>query len=303
MLRQIALTAGTRLGLTVFGLVTSIVTARFLGQSGRGDYFFMVTLAALIVQFANLGLPSSNTYFAARDPERTPQLVANALWVSLGVGGGLGVGIALFAHAVGMLQDTPASYLWLAAALAPPDALLPARHGHPRRPGPDPFLQRAGVRRPSGTRAGVHRGRRARRRRDRIRRRLHRRLARRRCRGGGARRSLRAHLVPAKLRAPRRRIPLRDEGLPDHAARVRRAPWKHLPAPARVRPRRPRPLLDRDANRGRAHSPAAGRRDDPPPAPRPRCERPVGADRARRALGRCDHGRRLCPDGRRWRGR
>ena len=120
MLRQIALTAGTRLGLTVFGLVTSIVTARFLGQSGRGDYFFMVTLAALIVQFANLGLPSSNTYFAARDPERTPQLVANALWVSLGVGGGLGVGIALFAHAVGMLQDTPASYLWLAAALAPP---------------------------------------------------------------------------------------------------------------------------------------------------------------------------------------
>ena len=30
MLRQIALTAGTRLGLTVFGLVTSIVTARFL---------------------------------------------------------------------------------------------------------------------------------------------------------------------------------------------------------------------------------------------------------------------------------
>ena len=120
MLRQIALTAGTRLGLTVFGLVTSIVTARFLGQSGRGDYFFMVTLAALIVQFANLGLPSSNTYFAARDPHRTPQLVANAFWVSLVVGGGLGVGIAVFAHAVGMLQDTPASYLWLAAALAPP---------------------------------------------------------------------------------------------------------------------------------------------------------------------------------------
>ena len=120
MLRQIALTAGTRLGLTVFGLVTSIVTARFLGQSGRGDYFFMVTLAALIVQFANLGLPSSNTYFAARDPERTPQLVANAIWISLGVGGGLGAGIALFAHAAGMLQDTPASYLWLAAALAPP---------------------------------------------------------------------------------------------------------------------------------------------------------------------------------------
>jgi O-antigen/teichoic acid export membrane protein len=120
VLRQIALTAGTRFGLTLFGLATSIVTARFLGQSGRGEYFFMVTLAALIVQFGNLGLPASNTYFAARDPERTPHLLANAFWVSLGVGGGIGAGIALFAHAAGMLQDTPASYLWLSAALAPP---------------------------------------------------------------------------------------------------------------------------------------------------------------------------------------
>lgn len=120
MLRQIALTAGTRFGLTVFGLVTSIVTARYLGQGGRGEFFFMVTLTAMVVQFANLGLPASNTYFAARNPERTPQLLANALWISLGVGGGLGAGIALFAHAAGMLQDTPASYLWLAAALAPP---------------------------------------------------------------------------------------------------------------------------------------------------------------------------------------
>ncbi|MGH3072959.1 MAG: oligosaccharide flippase family protein [Gaiellaceae bacterium] len=120
MLRQIALTAGTRVGLIVFGLATSIVTARFLGSGGRGDYFFMVTLGALIAQFANLGLPVSNTYFAARDPQRTPQLVANALWISLGVGGGIGVGVALFAHAAGMLQDTPPRYLWIAAALAPP---------------------------------------------------------------------------------------------------------------------------------------------------------------------------------------
>lgn len=120
MLRQIALTAGTRFGLTIFGLAASIVTARFLGQAGRGEYFFMVTLAAMVVQFANLGLPASNTYFAARDPERTPQLLANAFWISLGVGGGIGTGVALFAHAAGTLQDTPASYLWLAAALAPP---------------------------------------------------------------------------------------------------------------------------------------------------------------------------------------
>lgn len=123
MLRQIALTAGTRAGVAAFGVATSIVTARFLGQAGRGEYYFMVTLAALVTQFASLGITSSNTFFAARDPRRTPQLVANSAWIALTAAGGLGVGVALFAHAIGMLQDTPSSYLWLAAGLAPPTLL------------------------------------------------------------------------------------------------------------------------------------------------------------------------------------
>ena len=123
MLRHIALTAGTRVGLTFFGLATSIVSARFLGQSGRGDYFFIVTLSALIVQLANIGLPASNTFFAARDPQRTSQLLANSLWIAIGAGGGLGAGLALFAQGSGMLEDTPAHFLWLAAALAVPSLL------------------------------------------------------------------------------------------------------------------------------------------------------------------------------------
>jgi O-antigen/teichoic acid export membrane protein len=123
MIRQIVLTAGTRVGLTVFGLATSVVTARFLGQVGRGDYFFIATLSALIVQFANLGLPASNTYFAARDPQRIGQLLSNSCWIAIVVGGGIGAGIAVFAQAAGALQDTPVSYLWLAAALAVPSLL------------------------------------------------------------------------------------------------------------------------------------------------------------------------------------
>jgi O-antigen/teichoic acid export membrane protein len=123
LIRQIVLTAGTRVGLTVFGLATSIITARFLGQAGRGDYFFIATLSALIVQFANLGLPASNTFFAARDPERIGQLLSNSCWIAIGVGGGLGAGVAVFAQAAGVLQDTPVGYLWLAAALAVPSLL------------------------------------------------------------------------------------------------------------------------------------------------------------------------------------
>ena len=96
----------------------------------------------MIVQFGNLGLPSSNTYFAARNPERTPQLLANSIWVSVGVGGGIGAGIALFAHAVGMLQDTPAHYLWLAAALAVPSLFYLLATSILVGRGTDPVVQR-----------------------------------------------------------------------------------------------------------------------------------------------------------------
>jgi antigen flippase len=118
MIGGVALTAGTRVLTTLMGFVTSVLTARYLGQAGRGDYFFIVTLTATIVQFANLGLPVSNAYLAASDRSLARRLVANSLWVSL-AGGLAGAVVAVSVHAAGMLQDTPVTYLWLAAALAP----------------------------------------------------------------------------------------------------------------------------------------------------------------------------------------
>lgn len=120
MIRQIAVTVATRLGLTALSLVTSIVTARYLGQTGRGDYFFIITLSATIVQVANVGLPASNTYLLAHDRTRLAGLLGNSLVVSVVLAGGIGAGVAILSHSSGLLQDTPVSYLWLAAALAPP---------------------------------------------------------------------------------------------------------------------------------------------------------------------------------------
>jgi O-antigen/teichoic acid export membrane protein len=64
------------------GAVTSIVTARYLAPSGRGQYFLAVTAAQLLAQFANLGLPSANTYFVARDRGWAPALLANSVWIA-----------------------------------------------------------------------------------------------------------------------------------------------------------------------------------------------------------------------------
>lgn len=120
MLGRISLTVASRLALTVLSLVSSIITARTLGQSGRGDYFFIITLSATFVQFANLGLPVSSTYDVARDRRHTPSVVANAFWISLIGAGGVGLLVALAARLVGELQDTPISFLLLAACLAAP---------------------------------------------------------------------------------------------------------------------------------------------------------------------------------------
>jgi O-antigen/teichoic acid export membrane protein len=120
VLGRISLTVASRLALTVLSLVSSIVTARVLGQSGRGDYFFIVTLSATLVQFANLGLPVTATYDVAREPRRAPSVVANAFWASLVGAGGVGFFVVLAAHVLGELQDTPVSFLLLAACLAPP---------------------------------------------------------------------------------------------------------------------------------------------------------------------------------------
>lgn len=65
------------------GLGGSIVTARSLGPEGRGQYYAIMTLAAIVAQFGNLGFSSSNTFLASREPRVSWALVANGLWVCM----------------------------------------------------------------------------------------------------------------------------------------------------------------------------------------------------------------------------
>lgn len=120
MLRRVTLTVTSRVALTVFGLMASIISARALGEAGRGDYFFMVTLSATIVQFTNFGLPSAATYYVAQDRKLAPSIIGNATWISVVAAAGTGVLVAVLAHAAGALQNTPVSFLLLAAFLAAP---------------------------------------------------------------------------------------------------------------------------------------------------------------------------------------
>lgn len=85
--RKVAETFATRILLIGIALITGVIVARILGPEGRGLYAIAVTLATTGVQFGNLGLHASNTYFVAKDRTLLPALVGNTLFVSFVIGG------------------------------------------------------------------------------------------------------------------------------------------------------------------------------------------------------------------------
>jgi antigen flippase len=91
VVRKIAETLATRISMIVVGLVTSVLIARILGPEGRGLYAVATTIGAFGVQFGNLGLHSSNTYFVAKNRKLLSPLVGNTILMGLCFGGLLAV--------------------------------------------------------------------------------------------------------------------------------------------------------------------------------------------------------------------
>jgi O-antigen/teichoic acid export membrane protein len=75
---DVATTFGTKLLLMALGIVTSVITAKALGPAGRGYFAVAMAISALGVQFGNLGLQISNTYFAAKSRSLVGALVVNS---------------------------------------------------------------------------------------------------------------------------------------------------------------------------------------------------------------------------------
>lgn len=85
--RNIVETFGTRFLLILIGVVSSVLVARVLGPEGRGLFALAGAVGAIGIQFGNLGIQASNTYYVAQNTKLLPQLLANSLLVGLGVGG------------------------------------------------------------------------------------------------------------------------------------------------------------------------------------------------------------------------
>ncbi len=79
--RNVLETYGTRVLVVAVTFATAVVIARVLGPTGRGFYAVAATVGALGVQFGNLGLHASNTYYVAKDRALLPALIGNTLAV------------------------------------------------------------------------------------------------------------------------------------------------------------------------------------------------------------------------------
>jgi O-antigen/teichoic acid export membrane protein len=66
--------------LGALGLLTGIVTARWLGPSGKGEFALVTVVMGLVVAFGQVGLSPAVVYFTKRVPPR--ELTANALTLS-----------------------------------------------------------------------------------------------------------------------------------------------------------------------------------------------------------------------------
>lgn len=117
--RKVAETMATRVILIAVGLVTSVMIARSLGPAGRGLQASIAAITAIGVQFGNLGLHSSNTYYVAKKPALLPTLVGNTLAVGLGIATAVTLGVYAVMTAWPSLSPLDGTLLLLALAGIP----------------------------------------------------------------------------------------------------------------------------------------------------------------------------------------
>ena len=94
---KVAWTFVTRVLMVMNSVVAGIVVARWLGAEGFGELAVVNVAIATVVQLGTFGLPSSNTYFIAKDQERFRAAAMNSLIFALAVGLVLAVAISSIA--------------------------------------------------------------------------------------------------------------------------------------------------------------------------------------------------------------
>src|ERR1043166_8076717 len=94
---QVAWTLATRLLMIVNSVAAGIIVAHWLGAQGVGELAVINVAVTTIVQLGSFGLPSSNTYFIAKDRAHFRAATINSLLFALFAGSLLAIALSLLA--------------------------------------------------------------------------------------------------------------------------------------------------------------------------------------------------------------
>jgi len=83
---DVFLTFGGKAGTLLLGLLIVVLIARELGPTRQGVFAVAFSLTLMLIHVGGLGLTTANPYFAAREENRRPQIVANSLWLAAALG-------------------------------------------------------------------------------------------------------------------------------------------------------------------------------------------------------------------------
>ncbi len=94
---DVAWTLATRLLMIVNSVAAGVIVARWLGTQGVGELAVINVAVATVVQLGSFGLPSSNTYFIAKDQAHFRAATINSLVFALTIGTLLAVALSAVA--------------------------------------------------------------------------------------------------------------------------------------------------------------------------------------------------------------
>jgi len=95
--RKVVWTLATRLLMIVNSVVASVIVARWLGTQGVGQLAVINVAVTTIVQLGSFGLPSSNTYFIAKDPAQFRAATINSVLFAVLSGSLLAIFLSMLA--------------------------------------------------------------------------------------------------------------------------------------------------------------------------------------------------------------
>lgn len=70
----------------VIGLVNGIITARWLGPAGRGQFQLLTLLPVMLSNFVKLGIPQASVFYMRRKNASASDVASNSIWFALVMG-------------------------------------------------------------------------------------------------------------------------------------------------------------------------------------------------------------------------